>query len=106
MDEFQEKILEVKIEKITSELEKLTTQQNMAVEMPRWITLELAAKLKGGAAFETYRTRFYLQPCAGTNSTKIGGKKSWKKEDVLLWLDVTDADLPSYAKSYGVNLPK
>lgn len=73
--------------------------------LPEWVTLELAAERKGGGSLSTYRTRYYLQPCCGRNSKKIAGRKCWKKEDVLEWLQITDDLLPEYAQKWGVNLP-
>ena len=79
------------------------TQKNA---IPEFVTLESAAKLKGGAAYNTYKTRYYLQPCGGTNSTRVGGKKCWKRDDVEKWLSVDDNELPNYLKQFGVTIKK
>lgn len=74
--------------------------------LPEFITLKLAAELKGGAALNTYKSRYYLQPCGGTKSINVGGKKCWKREDVISWLTVDDAELPTYLKQFGVTIKK
>lgn len=88
-------------------VEKLPKQQPPQTEqIPEFITLELAAKLKGGASFSTYKSRYYLQPCAGTNSVKVGGRKCWRKQDVFDWLEVDDSRLNDYAAKFGVTVKK
>jgi hypothetical protein len=73
--------------------------------IPEWVTLQQAAKYKGGAAFDTYKTQYWLQPCCGLNSRKIGGRKSWRREDVIEWLSVTDERLWEYAMRKGASIP-
>lgn len=75
-------------------------------QLPEFITLELAAKLKGGASFNTYKTRYHLQPCGGTQSVRVGGRKCWKKADVLEWLSVDDAALETYLRRFGQEVKK
>jgi hypothetical protein len=74
-------------------------------ELPEWITLERAAALKGGAAYETYNTKYWLQPCCGLKSRRIGGRKSWHRDDVVEWLTITDEGLFEYAKKMGAKVP-
>lgn len=89
--------------------EQKTTQNNMEVStseiLPEWVTLELAVEKKGGGSLATYRTRYYLQPCCGRNFKRIAGRKCWKREDVLTWIQITDELLPEYAQKWGVSLP-
>jgi hypothetical protein len=73
--------------------------------IPEWVTLQQAAKYKGGAAFDTYKTQYWLQPCCGLNSRKLGGRKVWRREDVIEWLSVTDDQLWEYAVSKGASIP-
>lgn len=106
--EFELKILEVKIDRLeelirTMELNK--SRQDKIVSLPEWIPLEQAAAQKGGCALPTYKSKLFLQPCAGTNSRLVGGRKCWRKEDVLEWLSVTDSQLKEYADRYGITLP-
>jgi hypothetical protein len=97
--------------------------------LPEWIDLEQAVTLKrgicagkkragngkakddstpitGGAALTTYRQKLFLQPCCGHNYRMIGGRRCWKKDDVIKWLSITDEDLLVYAESHGVKLPE
>lgn len=74
--------------------------------LPEFITLEQAAKLKGGASLNTYKTRYYLQPCGGAQSVRVGGRKCWKRADVLEWLSVDDTALDSYLHQFGVEVKK
>lgn len=81
-------------------------QTDEAAQLPEFITLEQAAKLKGGASFNTYKTRCYLQPCGGAQSVRVGGRKCWKRADVLEWLSVDDTALDSYLHRFGVEVKK
>jgi hypothetical protein len=96
--------------------------------LPEWIDLEQAVILKrgvcaekkrsengktrnvdapvaGGASLTTYRQKSFLQPCCGMNYKMVGGRRCWKKDDVILWLSITDEDLKLYAEKYRANLP-
>jgi hypothetical protein len=93
-------------------------------ELPEWIDLEQAVSLKrglcaekkrglegsvvstGGASIGTYRTNSFLQPCCGLNYRLVGGRKCWRREDVVEWLAVTDEELSRYAEKRAVALPK
>jgi hypothetical protein len=93
---------------MTAEIQKLSTKvccQASPVVMPEWVNLETAASMKGGAALSTYKTRLFLQPCCGLNSKSIAGRKCWRREDVILWLSITDADLKKYADEWKVEIP-
>lgn len=74
-------------------------------DLPEWLNIEMAAKLKGGFCIETMKNKPFLQPCCGANSRTIGGRKCWKKDDVVFWIGITDADLKSYAEKWGVKIP-
>jgi hypothetical protein len=73
---------------------------------PEWITLEAAVQMKGGAALATYQSKLFLQPCCGLNYRFIGGRKCWRREEVIRWIGITDADLKNYAAEWRVNIPK
>jgi hypothetical protein len=96
--------------------------------LPEWIDLELALALKrgistekkrskngetreagaepaGGASLTTYRQKMFLQPCCGRNYKMVGGRKCWKREDIIAWLAVTDEDLKVYAEKHHAELP-
>jgi hypothetical protein len=70
------------------------------------VDLRRAVELKGGAAYETYRTKIFLQPCCGRNSKLIGGRKCWPREEVIQWLGITDSGLLEYAGKYKVSIPE
>jgi hypothetical protein len=36
----------------------------------------------------------------------VGGRRCWKKEDVIAWLAITDEDLKNYAEKHSVELPE
>jgi hypothetical protein len=97
-------------------------------DLPEWLDLEQALALKrgvcpprkrtetgknraendpmeGGASITTYRQRQFLQPCCGLNYRLVGGRKCWRKEDVIEWLSVTDENLKTYAEERQVKLP-
>jgi hypothetical protein len=96
--------------------------------LPEWIDLEQAVALKrgvctekkrsesgktrddsaaviGGAALTTYRQKLFLQPCCGRNYKMVGGRRCWKKDDVIAWLSITDEDLKGYAEKNRAELP-
>jgi len=89
--------------------------------LPEWIDLEQAVNLKrgicagkkraengkkrspgdpieGGASLNTFKQKPSLQPCCGLNYKLIGGRRCWRKADVIAWLGVTDEDLEEYQK--------
>jgi hypothetical protein len=74
--------------------------------LPEWINIDLAAKLKGGCSLDTIKNRLFLQPCCGTNYKSIGGRKCWKKDDVIAWIEIDDSGLKTYAEKYGVSIPE
>jgi hypothetical protein len=100
--------LKLEMATMTAELQKLAAKVCSPagpVSMPEWVNLETAAGLKGGAALSTYQTRLFLQPCCGLNYRLIGGRKCWKRDDVIRWLAITDADLKSYSAEWKVTIP-
>jgi hypothetical protein len=90
--------------------------------LPEWLDLEQAVTLKrglcprkmrvvddeplpGGASISAYRCRQFLQPCCGKNYRLVGGRRCWRKEDVIEWLGVTDEELGEYADKHESALP-
>lgn len=94
----------VRLISLMEEINISRTEKDM--ELPEWLTLEQAVMIKGGGSLSTYKTRYVYQPCCGRNSKKIAGRKCWKKEDVLEWVQVTDDLLPEYAAKWGVSFPQ
>lgn len=74
--------------------------------IPEWLTLEECVPLKGGAALNTVKSKPWLQPCAGKNSKKVGGRKCWQKEDVFEWLKIDDEKLDEYCARWGIKPKK
>jgi hypothetical protein len=75
-------------------------------ELPEWINIDLASKLKGGCSPDTIKNKLFLQPCCGTNYKTIGGRKCWRKDDVIVWVGIDDSGLKTYAEKYGVSIPE
>jgi hypothetical protein len=74
-------------------------------DLPEWVNLNKAATLKGGCAFETYKTRWWYQPCCGLKSKRIGGRKCWHRDDVIDWLLISDDKLWEYAEKFQIKIP-
>lgn len=106
--DYQLQVLDLKISQaiaLIKENRELEEQKDFFNNLPEWVTLDTACKLKGGGALETYRAKLFLQPCCGTNAQYVCGRKSWHKQDVIEWLSVTDHSLKVYAEKYGVTIP-
>jgi hypothetical protein len=100
--------LDMKVPRLLLEIkdtQKTEERKTLYESMPEWVTLQLAAKFKGGTAFDTYKTQYWPQPCCGLKSRKLGGRKVWRGEDVLEWLSVTDDRLWDYANRVGASIP-
>lgn len=98
-------------EKILRSIEQLYVMQQekddqQTEDLPTWINLEQAAKMKGAGSLATYKCNQFLQPACGTHSTRILGRKSWRKEVVLEWLQIEDCQLAEYAKKWGAQVPE
>jgi hypothetical protein len=101
--------LKIEIAALTHAVQELRLQTEAKPRYetaPEWITLEAAAAMKGGAALSTYRAKLFLQPCCGLNYKLIGGRKCWRREDVIRWIGITDSDMKNYAAEWRVNIPK
>jgi hypothetical protein len=101
--------LKLEIATLTQEIQKLRVNTEVKPRYetaPEWLTLQAAVAMKGGAAIATYQTKLFLQPCCGRNYKLIGGRKCWRREEVVRWIGITDADLKTYASEWKVNIPK
>jgi hypothetical protein len=99
----------ISISTLTQEIQALRIdiqKQKRIDNLPDWINLETAASLKGGPVLQTYRTKLFLQPCCGRNYKSVGGRKCWRREDVIDWLPITDAALKAYAAKWNVSIPE
>jgi hypothetical protein len=99
----------VELSKITLAINEMKTAiclKSKYDELPEWINLDLATKLKGGCSPEWIKNKLFLQPCCGTNYKMVGGRKCWRKDDVIAWLDITDSNLKTYAEKWKVSIPE
>jgi len=78
-------------------VEKKITQTK-EVPIKQWFTLKEACELKG-INFKTACNKSYLKPNCGKPDGIIAGRKSWKLETILKWIDQTDDELMSIYKS-------
>ena len=100
---------QIELSKLTlafKQLAETVTTKSKYADVPAWVTLEAAVKLKGGGALSCYKNDLILQPCCGTNSKLVGGRKCWMYKDVIEWLQITDGDLKTYAEKWKVKLPE
>jgi hypothetical protein len=102
--------MKLSIDKLAFEIAKQREEEavkNRYGDLPEWITLDTAIALKGGASKATYRQEPFLQPCCGKNYRRVGGRRCWRRDDIIEWLGITDDDgLKSYTENLGVELPK
>ena len=67
-------------------------------ELPQWINLELACRIKG-CAYNTVKSNRRLQPNNGVEDAKLGGRRVWSRETILSnWIMKTDRELEADAK--------
>ena len=100
---------QIELSKLTlafNQLKKTVIKKSKTDNLPQWVTLELAVQLKGGGALGSYKNDLYIQPCCGTNSKLIAGRKCWNCKDVIEWLEIADSDLKQYAEKWRVKLPE
>jgi hypothetical protein len=100
---------QIELSKMTlalNELKETIGKKSEYENIPAWVNIDLATKLKGGCSALYVKNTLCLQPCCGTNSKLIGGRKCWKKDDVIEWLSITDSDLKEYAKKWKTTLPE
>jgi hypothetical protein len=98
----------LELSKITlalNELKAETIRKSKYDNLPEWVNVDLATKLKGGCSPDWIKNTLCLQPCCGTNYKLIGGRKCWRLSDVLDWLEISDSDLKRYAEKWKVSLP-
>ncbi|KPJ88947.1 MAG: hypothetical protein AMS17_03805 [Spirochaetes bacterium DG_61] len=81
----------VKTENEKSLVEKKVTETK-EVPIKQWFTLKEACELKG-INLKTACNRPYLKPLCGKEEGVIGGRKSWRLETILKWLNQNDAEL-------------
>ncbi len=99
--------LDVKLDEVMKAIklqEKKSDIKELSDDLPEWVTLNLAIKRKGGCALATYRQHPWLQPCGGVNFRRVGGRKAWRRQDVIEWLTISDDMLSEYVSRWGVKI--
>ena len=81
-----------------------TVKSITTAEIPYWVTLTEAAKLKGGSTKTTLAHKPWQQPCCGTNYRRANGHRVWARAQIIEWLQITDDKLEDYAKKYNVDI--
>jgi hypothetical protein len=100
--------LDLKITQLIIDINKRFEDEErskMIMALPEWISLQVAAQVKGGAALDTYKTQYWLQPCCGLKAKRVGGRKVWRRDNVIEWLSVSDDKLWEYAEKHGAKIP-
>lgn len=105
--EFELLIKEIRsLRKAFNDFSNSSLQEVRNKELPEYLTLKEAAKLKGVTSYENLQKRPWQQPNCGCNYVKINGHRCFKKSDVLEWLEVTDNNLEVYAASKNIDISK
>jgi hypothetical protein len=100
--------IDLKISQLIVEINKKQEDEERSKlfqTLPEWMSIQTAAKIKGGAALDTYKTQYWLQPCCGLKSKRVGGRKVWHRDNVIEWLAITDDKLWEYAERQGAKIP-
>jgi len=71
--------------------ERIAEMENKINPKQEWFTLKEACAIKGLNP-HTVSSRRQLQPNRGKEDAMIAGRKRWRRETILSWLDVTDSD--------------
>lgn len=104
---YQSLMIEVqKVQFLVNNITALFTSEVFHREIPEYVSLKEAAKLKGITSYENLMKKPWHQPCCGTNSVKINGHRAWKRQDVIEWLSITDSNLEQYARSKNVDISR
>lgn len=108
--------IELLLQRMTKTMEKvnqLDFKTELISRIPALCNTADLGKIKGVNVGQMQR-RPYLLPVCGKQAEspddhgwfKNGGKRVWKREDVIEWLNVTDMDLEDYAAKYGVDISR
>lgn len=109
MEPDENKSIELYLQTIAQQMSNLTatfSRLNQSADISTWVTLEEAAKMKGGVCYAQLQKKKWLMPCCGTNYKYFGGKRVWHKDLVWEWVFVTDDVLEDYAAKYNVDISK
>lgn len=96
---------------ILEELKKLKELINKPISSnsdwsQQWFNDKQCWEKKGGMALATYRNERFYQCKGGIPDGYVGGRKVWKKESVLEWVNLTDSELPAYHEKYKTGARK
>ncbi len=80
------------ISKVTGLEQRLLNLEDKVDPKQKWFTLKQACLLKG-LNYNTVCSRPKLQPNLGKADANIAGRRMWRRETILKWLDVTDKDI-------------
>jgi len=98
------------VEKLSLSFNDLMKQMSSPEEKQlfekEFYTVEDCAKLKGGAALNTFKTNRFLLPGCGNPkfASYVGGRLCFPRLIFLRWIRVTDAEYLDYAKECGVTI--
>ena len=87
------------IQELKESLNKILTAVVNHNDIPEWLTLEQAVKLKGGNTLNTVKCNVWLRPGAANPRLHryCGGRMVYHRDEVVLpWLQVTDENLREY----------
>lgn len=104
------KSIQLQNERVLRELAEvhrmLESVQPQTEQVKEFYTVEDCAELKSGAALNTYKTNRFLLPGCGNPrfAAYIGGRLCFRREEVMKWLKVSDAEYLEYAKECGVTV--
>lgn len=103
----QSLILELQKQQLQmQQLQAFILQQDFQKQIPEYVSLKEAAKLKGVTSYENLQKKPWHQPCCGTRIVRLNGHRCWKRQDVIEWLTVDDSTLEEYARRMKVDISR
>ena len=104
---FQSLILELQKQQLQmQQLQAFILQQGFQKQIPEYVSLKEAAKLKGVTSYENLQKKPWHQPCCGTRIVRLNGHRCWKRQDVIERLAVDDSNLEEYARRMKVDISR
>ncbi len=104
---FQSLILELQKQQLQmQQLQAFILQQDFQKQIPEYVSLKEAAKLKGVTSYENLQKKPWHQPCCGTRIVRLNGHRCWKRQDIIEWLAVNDSNLEEYARKMQVDISR
>lgn len=103
----QSLILELQKQQLQmQQLQAFILQQDFQKQIPEYVSLKEAAKLKGVTSYKNLQKKPWHQPCCGTRIVRLNGHRCWKRQDVIEWLAVDDSTLEEYARRMKVDISR